>query len=138
MRYHQSSQHRKARVCAMQMLYQWDVGKETPEHVKETFWNEVSETAPREYANQIFDAASSQIAEIDGIIAQHARGWSVKRMPAVDRNLLRMALTEFRQSPETPPKLIIEETLEIAKMFSGEGSVEFLNGVLDSVLKTGQ
>ncbi len=133
---HRSSQKRKARVCAFQMLYQWETAKETPEHVKESFWGVVGAEAPRDYANKLFDAAASQAVEVDEIIARHVRGWSVKRLAAVDRSLLRLAITEFRHFPEIPPAIVINEILDIAKMFSGEGSSEFLNGVLDSVLKS--
>lgn len=130
-----SSRARRARVCALQMLYQWEVGKEQPERVKEIYWREVSAKSPREYADQLFDAATAQVKELDAIIAQHAKRWKVPRLAAVDRNLLRLAITEFRNSPETPPAVVINEALEIAKVFSGEGSLKFLNGVLDSVLK---
>ena len=130
-----SSRARRARVCALQMLYQWEVGKEPPERVKEIYWREVSAKSPREYADLLFDAATADVKELDAIIAQHARRWKVTRLAAVDRNLLRLAITEFRSSPETPPAVVINEALEIAKVFSGEGSLEFLNGVLDSVLK---
>ena len=130
-----SSRARRARVCALQMLYQWEVGKEPPERVKEIYWREVSAKSPREYADQLFDAATAQAKELDAIIARHARRWKVPRLAAVDRNLLRLSITEFRNSPDTPPAVVINEALEIAKVFSGEGSIEFLNGVLDSVLK---
>ena len=130
-----SSRARRARVCALQMLYQWEVGKEQPERVKELYWREVSAKSPREYADQLFDAATAQVKELDAIIARHSKRWKVPRLAAVDRNLLRLAITEFRNSLETPPAVVINEALEIAKVFSGEGSLEFLNGVLDSVLK---
>ena len=134
-RVHQGSQERKARVCAMQMLYQWEIGRDTPAHVKETYWREVRALAPRDYADKLFDAAVSEVAEIDATIARFARRWKVERLPSVDRNLLRIAITEFRHSPEVPHAVVINESIEIAKMFSSDDSYEFLNGVLDAISK---
>ena len=132
---HRSSRVRKSRVCALQMLYQWDIGKEAPEHVKETYWREVSAQTPREYADLLFDAVTKESDQLDDIIARHLKRWKIARLTAVDRNLLRLAITEFRHSPETPGPLVINEALEVARLFSGDGSIEFLNGVLDSVFK---
>ena len=134
-RVHQGSQARKARVCAMQMLYQWEFGRETPDRVKESYWREVRALAPREYANKLFDAATGEVAELDGIIARFARRWKVERLPSVDRNLLRIAITEFRHSPDVPHPVVINEAIEIAKTFSNDDSYEFLNGVLDAISK---
>ncbi len=136
MSFHSSSRARKARVCALQMLYQREVTKDSPDHVKETYWKEVNVQAPqREFADELFDKASAELPEVDALIRAHARRWKVERMAAVDRNLLRLAITEFRHYPETPPAVVINEALEIAKLFSGDDSLEFLNGVLDSVRK---
>jgi N utilization substance protein B len=134
-RIHQGSQQRKARICAMQMLYQWEMGREEPARVQEMYWREVRALEPREYASKLFEAATSEVAEIDALITRFARRWKVERLPAVDRNLLRIAITEFRHSPEVPPAVVINETIEIAKMFSSDDSYEFLNGVLDAISK---
>lgn len=131
-----SSRGRRARVCALQMLYQWEVSKESPERVKETYWRQVNVKSPqREFADELFDQATAGVAELDALIRAHARRWRVERLAAVDRNLLRLAITEFRHYPGTPAAVVINEALEIAKLFSGDESLEFLNGVLDSVRK---
>ena len=131
-----SSRSRRSRVCALQMLYQWEVSKEPPAGVKETYWRQVNVKGPqREFADELFDAATAEVAELDAIIRAHTRRWRLERLAAVDRNLLRLALTEFRHHPQTPPAVVINEALEIAKLFSGDESLEFLNGVLDSVRK---
>ena len=132
---HHGSQARKSRVCALQMMYQWEVARDTPERVKELYWREVKVQTPRAYADKLFDAATSETAEIDALITRFAKRWKVGRMPAVDRNLLRLAITEFRHSPEVPQPVVINETIELAKMFSGDDSHEFLNGVLDAISK---
>ncbi len=131
-----SSRTRRARVCALQMLYQWEVSKEPPERVKEIYWRQVNVKSPqREFADELFDKATAGVAELDALIRAHARRWRVERLAAVDRNLLRLAISEFRHYPQTPPAVVINEALEVAKLFSGDESLEFLNGVLDSVRK---
>ncbi len=133
---HSGSRGRKARVCALQMLYQWEMSKEAPERVKQIYWKQVNVTSPqRDFANELFDAAAAGARELDTLIRAHTPNWRVERLAAVDRNLLRLAITELRCHPETPGPVVINETLEIAKIFSGEDSVEFLNGVLDSIWK---
>ena len=133
---HSGSRGRKARVCALQMLYQWEMSREAPERVKEIYWKQVNAKSPqRELANRLFDAATAEARELDALIRAHTLNWRVERLAAVDRNLLRLAITELRHHPESPGPVVINETLEIAKIFSGEESAEFLNGVLDSVWK---
>ncbi len=132
---HHGSQARKSRVCALQMMYQWEIGREAPERVKELYWREVRAHAPREYADKLFDAATAETEELDATIMRFARRWKIARMTAVDRNLLRLAVAEFRHSPEVPRPVVINEAIEIAKMFSSEDSYEFINGVLDSIAK---
>ncbi len=134
-RLHQGSQFRKARVCALQMLYQWEMSRDTPARVKETYWREVRALAPREYAGKIFDAATRDAAEIDALVARFSRKWKVERLASVDRNLLRIAIAEFRESPDVPRPIVIYEAIEIAKLFSTDDSHEFLNGVLDAISK---
>lgn len=132
---HQASQGRKARICALQMLYQWEIGRQTPTNVQETYWREVKALAPREYADKLFLAATSEVAEIDAIITRFARRWKVERLPAVDRNLLRIAITEFRHSPEIPRPVVINEAIEVGKLFASDDSHEFINGILDTISK---
>jgi len=134
----QGSQQRKARICAMQMLYQWEMGRDEPARVQEMYWREVRSLEPREYANKLFEAASSETPEIDAIISRFSRRWKVERLASVDRNLLRIAIAEFRHSPDIPPAVVINETIEIAKMFSSDDSYEFLNGILDAIAKEGK
>ena len=75
-------------------------------------------------------------AELDELITKHASNWRLERMAAVDRSILRLSVYELLHGQETPPNVVINEALEIARRFSGEGSVEFVNGILDSILKT--
>ncbi|HUO24432.1 MAG TPA: transcription antitermination factor NusB [Candidatus Aquilonibacter sp.] len=128
---------RKSREFALQMLFQSDMGKQTAEQVRRTFWNE-HDTASGEvrgFADDLFRVAVNRLAEIDSLIERHAEHWRMERMAAVDRNLLRVAVAEFLNYPETPRAVVINEALEIARKFSSPESVQFVNGVLDSVGK---
>jgi N utilization substance protein B len=128
---------RKSREYAMQMLYQWELGGHTPEQVASTFFLE--RRADREvegFARELFQAAVNDIDRLDRLVRERAENWRLERMVAVDRNILRVALCELLQHPETPHSVIINEALEIARRFSGEDSVEFVNGVLDAIRKS--
>jgi N utilization substance protein B len=119
------------------MLFQWDMGKQTPEHVRKTFWAERAEVddATRGFTDDLFQTAIDRSEEIDELIKKHAQHWRMERMPAVDRNLLRASVAEFLAYRNTPRAVIINEALEIARKFSSPESVQFINGVLDSVGK---
>jgi transcription antitermination protein NusB len=128
---------RKSRELALQMLFQSDMGKQTPDQVRKTFWGERGDLdeGVRGFADDIFRIATERGTEIDGLIEQHAQNWRLERMAAVDRNLLRSAVAEFMGFPATPRPVIINESLEIARKYSSNESVTFINGVLDSVAK---
>ena len=128
---------RKSRELTLQMLFQLDMGKQTPEAVRKTFWAERSnvEGDVRDFAEELFRVANDRSSEIDGLIEKHAQHWRMDRMAAVDRNILREAVAEFLGYPQTPRAIVINEALEIARKFSTPESVQFINGVLDSVGK---
>jgi transcription antitermination protein NusB len=87
----------------------------------------------RGFAEDLFRVAIDQQAKIDELLASHSRHWRIDRMPAVDRNLLRMAVAEMIGFKGTPFPIIINEALEIARRYSAAESINFLNGVLDSI-----
>lgn len=128
---------RKSRELVLQMLFQADMGKQSADHVRRTFWTEHSSAADdvRGFADDLFRLAIDHAAEIDTLIERHAEHWRMDRMAAVDRNLLRGAVAEFIGFPDTPRAVVINEALEIARKFSSPESVQFINGVLDSVGK---
>jgi N utilization substance protein B len=120
----------------MQMLYQWDLGGNTPEQVGATFFLErKAESEVERFAREIFQGAANDRERLDQLVREHAENWRLERMAAVDRSILRVAVYELLHCPETPPHAVINEALEIARRFSGEGSVEFVNGILDAILK---
>jgi transcription antitermination protein NusB len=126
---------RKSRELALQMLFQADMGKQSLEEVRRTFWNERGSVGAdvRGFADDLFRVATDRTSEIDGLIERHAEHWRMDRMAAVDRNILRAAVSELLGFPDTPRAVIINEALEIARKFSSPESVQFINGVLDSV-----
>ena len=129
---------RKARELAMQMLFQGDVGRQTPDEVRQTFWKAREEVDPetRSFAEDLFRVATVRDAEIDALIEQYSKNWRLNRMAAVDRNVLRMAVGELIGFPGNPVPIIIDEALEIARRYSGPEPVDFLNGVLDAIARS--
>jgi N utilization substance protein B len=130
---------RKSRELAMQMLFQRDVGKHTPDQVRQNFWKAREETIDadtRGFAEDLFRVATTREEEIDTLIEQHSAHWRIPRMPAVDRNLLRLAVAELLGFPGTPVPIVINESLEIAKRYSAPESLSFLNGILDAIAKS--
>lgn len=128
---------RKSRELLLQMLFQADMGKQSSNDVRRTFWAERGsvDAESRDFADTLFGAASDRASEIDTLIERHAEHWRMERMAAVDRNLLRGSIAEFLRYPATPKPVIINEALEIARKFSTPESVQFINGVLDSVAR---
>ena len=126
---------RKSRELAMQMLFQADLGKQTPDQVRATFWKANYQVEPevRGFAEDLFRVAIENQEKIDELIAAISRHWRLERMPAVDRNLLRMAVGEMLGFKGTPFPIVINEALEIARRYAAPESINFLNGMLDSI-----
>jgi len=122
----------------MQMLFQADIGKQTPDQVRATFWKAGEQAEPdvRGFAEDIFRVAIAEQEKIDELIASHSKHWRLERMPAVDRNLLRMAVAEMLGFKGTPFPIVINEALEIGRRYSAPESINFLNGVLDSIARS--
>ena len=133
-----TGKRRKSRELAMQMLFQADVGKQSPEQVRKTFWEARDAVDPdtRGFAEDLYRVANVRSEEIADLLERHSANWRVERMPAVDRNVLRMAIAELLGFPSTPPPIVINEALEIARRYSAPESINFLNGVLDAVAKS--
>ncbi len=121
----------------MQMLYQADIGKQTPEQVLATFWKAADEVEPevRGFAEDLLRVAVAFHDQIDELLAANSKHWRLERMPAVDRNLLRMAVGEMLGFKGTPFPIVINETLEIARRFCATESINFLNGILDAIAR---
>ena len=133
-----SRHRRKSRELAMQMLFQADIGRQTAEQVRATFWKagDPVETEVRGFAEDLFRVAQAERQKIDALIASHSTHWRLDRMPAVDRNLLRMAVAELIGFKSTPFPVVINEALEVGRRYCAPESINFLNGVLDSIARS--
>jgi N utilization substance protein B len=126
----------KAREFAMQMLFQWDMSRQDPRKLEAKFWRDAKAAdATRAFANRLFEGATAETATLDEIIVKHAEHWRFERLAAIDRAILRLAIYELRAA-ETPPKVVLNEAVDLAKKFSSEDSGAFVNGILDSVHKS--
>ncbi|NYF88448.1 transcription antitermination factor NusB [Tunturiibacter empetritectus] len=128
---------RKSRELTMQMLFQGDLGKQSPEQVQKLFWASVEDVdaETRGFAEDLYRIATTRDEEIDKLIEEHAQNWRLERMPVVDRNLLRASVAEMLGFPNTPAAIIINETLEIGRRYAAPESIHFLNGVLDAIAR---
>ena len=128
---------RKARQLALQLLYQLDVqGEERAEPHLDDFWQRHPvDREAREFAESLVRGTKSHEAEIDALIARYAEHWELERMAVVDRNILRQGIFELLWESGVPPKVAINEALEVAKKFSTQESSRFINGILDRIHK---
>jgi N utilization substance protein B len=130
----------RSRQRALQVLYQWDMNKGPVEDAISSFYDTLNsedgeeQTGRDEFMEELAKGTSGTSSDIDHQITAKSENWKLERMPIVDRNILRMAIYEMNQR-ETPPAVVIDEALELARQFSGEESVSFINGVLDAVHK---
>jgi N utilization substance protein B len=148
-----AARHR-AREAALQMLYQGEIGRLSAHEAVRSYWpgrdappsadDEHADAVPevvvdehgRTFANALVSGTIARAAELDELIAGHLKNWRLERTAIVDRLVLRLAIFELLTETETPAKVIINEALELARTFSGEEPVPFINGVLDAVRKT--
>lgn len=129
------SSRRKSRQRALQILFLWDARRQPIDDAIDAYYESLySEEKPERdpFAADLVHGTLEHIAEIDEQITRHAAHWRMERMPAVDRNILRLAVYEMTRAG-TPAAVTIDEALELARKFSGEDSVQFVNGVLDAI-----
>lgn len=128
---------RKARELALQLLYQLDLqGEGDPgPHLPEFWSRHPVDTEVRTYTETLARGTKLHQAKIDELIQQFTEHWDLARMAVVDRNILREGIFELLWMEEVPPKVVINEALEVAKKFSTHESARFINGILDRVRK---
>lgn len=127
---------RKARELALQMLFQHDMSGNGPDMIISTFEElQKSKANTREFATKLFKGTVDQMPKIDEMIQAQAENWRLSRMAVVDRNIIRMCIYEFLHESDTPKLVIIDEGIEIAKKFGTDKSSQFINGILDGILK---
>ena len=122
------------------MLYQMEVGRAGADEAIGTYWpsrepEEDLAARLREFANDLVRGTTARVAEIDAVLRAHAQNWRVERMAVIDRLVLRLAVYEMLADPGTPAKVVISEAIELARTYTGDEAVAFVNGVLDSVRK---
>lgn len=127
---------RKARECALQMLFAAEVSKLSGLELAHAYWNEVgepeSDEALRDFSNRLAIGTLDNLGVVDDRIRTRAEHWRIERMAIVDRNVLRLAVYEFLFE-DTPHTVVINEALEIARRFSTFEATQFINGILDAI-----
>ena len=132
----------KAREAAVQMLYQWEVGRQPMPEVIRSFWTHAPAAsasypeALQAFASTLAAGTVEHVAELDRHLAEAAKNWRVERMNVMDRLILRLAIYELVYTPDVPPLVVIDEALELARTFSTDEAVKFINGILDAVRRT--
>jgi len=128
----------KARECALQILYAIDITGDAPKECMEMFWNNYEDVEPdiREFADALVLGVSKNKEKIDKVISDYATNWQMKRMAVIDRNILRFAAYELLFAADIPPKVSINEAIDIAKKYGEKDSGKFVNGILDKINKT--
>ena len=130
----------RSRQRALQILFIWDSCPQPADSAIEAYYDKLysdEELTRDPFVADLVKGTIEHLAEVDERIAKHAEHWRLDRMPAVDRNILRLAVYEFAWGG-TPPAIAIDEALELARKFSGEDSVQFINGVLDAIHRADQ
>ena len=120
------------------MLYQWEIGRVSMHEVSQTFWSHPPDGAPltedlRTFATSLATGTAEHVTTLDPLIVGAAEHWRIERMNVLDRLILRLAIYEFLHEPETPAKVVINEALELARTFSNDDAVRFVNGILDAI-----
>jgi transcription antitermination protein NusB len=127
-------QRRKAREIAVQVLYGLDVSQGNLQDAIDLFWKNFE--APEQvkvFSSLLVEGAWNNRTQIDGLIGGCAENWSVERMSKVDKSILRMAVYELLYCHDIPPKVAINEAIDLGKLFGSENSGAFINGVLDAL-----
>src|SRR5260370_42684735 len=126
----------KSREFAMQMLFQWDMSEQDFSKLESKFWKSAKAAdKTRAFANKLFEGAAKDVASLDAIIVKHADNWRFERLAAIDRAILPLAIHEMNGT-DTPPKVVLNQAVDLAKKFSSEDSGAFVNGVLDALHKS--
>ena len=125
----------QAREYALHILYQMDITGDSASAALDRFWQDNNcEAEVRDFAGQLVQGSSENLAEIDTIISKHSEHWKLYRMAAIDRGILRLATYEILYRNDIPPKATINEALEMAHKYSTPDSGKFINGILDKIM----
>lgn len=126
-----------SRTIAMQTLYEWDMRHENDiSNILERNIAEFRDDADRSYIESVVKSTVNQAHEIDKRINKVAPEWPIAQISPIDKAILRIAIYELLESSDVPPKVAINEAVELAKMFGGENSSKFINGVLGTIYRS--
>ena len=129
----------RARAAALKTLYQMDVTRDAPsEALKIFFRHHRVAVSSQPFVARLVEGTTQHLAEIDPLLRRHATNWTLERMAIVDRNILRLGAYELLYETQTPPKVVINEAVDLAKRFGTPDSGKFVNGVLDAIHKSKQ
>ncbi|HOG17511.1 MAG: hypothetical protein A4E73_03925 [Syntrophaceae bacterium PtaU1.Bin231] len=125
---------RKAREIALQVLYQLDVSGTGPQEAVDLYWkNFDSPDETKQFAAHLVEGTWDHRQEIDRLIGEFSENWTISRMSRVDRSILRMAVFELLHCPDIPPKVTLNEAIDLGKDYGSENSGAFINGILDAL-----
>lgn len=127
----------KARECALQVLYQIDITKNDYGYCLQDFWHQTKglDNSIIEFASSLVKGTIDNIGRIDKVVSGYATNWNINRMAVVDRNIIRLATYELLFLKDIPPKVSINEAVDMAKKFGDKDSGKFVNGILDKISK---
>lgn len=126
----------QARELALKCLYQLDVTKTSINEGSDNFWSDIKVNGEiREYASSLIRGIGQHLERIDRLIKTHAQNWDISRMATIDRNILRICTFELVFHKDVPPKVAINEAIELAKKYGDVKSPKFVNGIMDQILK---
>lgn len=128
------SKRRIVREKVLQILYAYEMNNESLQPLSTEILNNVTESADKSFAQNLVRKVLDNVEELDKRIMQRVTNWEMNRIALIDKILLRMGICELLFFPDIPPKVSINESIEIAKDFSTSGSAKFINGILDAVL----
>lgn len=128
----------KARECTLKILYAVDIRKDSPQECTRIFWDShpTIKDEVKKFSTFLIEGVTKNNLAIDSIISKYATNWQIQRMATIDRNILRMATFELLFAENIPPKVSINEAIEMAKRYGDKDSGKFVNGILDKINKT--
>lgn len=126
----------QARIFALQVLYQVDITGDDPNIALDNFWQSMEDSVEeqvREFTGELVRGTIDNLEAIDKQISDYAANWHIKRMAVIDRNVLRLSCYELLFRSDIPPKVSINEAVDLAKKYSGPEAGKFVNGILDKI-----
>ncbi|PJG86502.1 transcription antitermination factor NusB [Conservatibacter flavescens] len=129
------SPRRRARECAVQALYSWHISHNSPEEVELAFFSDVDmlKGADKAYFRQLFRQTVEHVDNVDEVMSAYLDNRNVQELDPIEKAILRLAVYELKYELDVPYKVVINEAIELAKVFGAEDSHKYINGVLDKV-----